>query len=69
MKLPGNCIRRVLTASVVAAGLAAAPSPAIANAPSCPALSPVLHGAPPLANPTTVAFRNYVGHAPVQCVA
>lgn len=69
MKPSRNCVRSVLTASVAAAVLAAVPYPAIANAPGCPALSPVLHGAPPLSNPTTIAFRNYAAHAPVQCAA
>jgi hypothetical protein len=69
MRQSRKCICSVLTASVLTAGLAAVPSPAIANAPRCPALSPVLHRSPPLTDPTTVAFRNYAAHAPVQCAA
>jgi hypothetical protein len=70
MKRSKKYIHTVLAVStIVATGLAAGPSPATADAPPCPAFSPVLHGSPPLTDPTSVALRNYAAHAPVQCIA
>jgi hypothetical protein len=69
MNLSKKYVHSALTVSIVTAGLGTVPFRAIAGARPCPALSPVLHGSPPLTDPTTVAFRNYATHAPVQCVA
>jgi hypothetical protein len=69
MRRSKKYIHSVLTVSIVTAGLGTVPSPVIAAAPPCPALSPVLHRSPPLTDPSTVAFRNYAQHAPVECVS